>query len=379
MGDRRRMRAAPLVIAMCLAYLSFGETETVEMALVSEIHESKEEVDSQVGYNRVPGLFLRNGATTSKGKDLASCRLGCTADAKCRSFSYNPKSKECLISNEALRFDPDFLMETKAKRSKVKKFRKFPGLFYRYEGWLKVTGQTLSQCEAKCASSDKCNALCYRSKDMTCLLSPKGVSFEENFTYYMKKGIQTKTMPLKKDAGPRKAPEKKKPSKAKEAKKKEDGAVKALMSAEQAKLADANKEIDRAKKMEADAKAEVNKEKAKMKGDVDKAKAKAKDKLQKDEKKFEKKEEKKLKDKTNTMKLQFASAEMKQKAAKTESKADRTKERTAKSAADVKAHAARKAARAVAEGAQEAAQRVEKATLQQKENEAAQEMNAAKQ
>lgn len=52
------------------------------------------------------------------------------------------------------------------------------------------------------------------------------------------------------------------------------------------------------------------------------------------EAKFSKDEAKKMAEKGETMKLQFASAELKQKASHTENKADREKERTAKAAAD---------------------------------------------
>merc|ERR1712196_594007 len=103
----------------------------------------------------------------------------------------------------------------------------------------------------------------------------------------------------------------------------------------------ANKEISTAKAEELKASERVAKEKVKTKAEIAKAKENAKDKLLKDENKFSKDAAAKMQQKTETMKLQFASAELKQKASHTENKADREKERTAKAAASVKQQAAR--------------------------------------
>merc|ERR1712072_1325378 len=358
--------------------MSFGAEEA---SLVQEF--SKAEAASEgaeVSYNKIPGFALRDGSKEIKDQTLAACKAKCTGEGSCRSISYRAKDKLCFWSVDSLNFDPDFVMKTKAKTSKEKKFRTYQGLTYRSTGWLKVEGQTEQQCEEKCAKSDVCQALSYRSKDMMCLLSPKSVSFAPDFVYYEKKGLVIKSMPLKKE-GVAKAPksEKKgaKPAAAAAEVKSNKNAVKALMTAEEAKLKLANGEISKSKEIEIKAKHEVGAEKDKVKKEIADAKAAADKKLKKDESKFTKDQAEKTTEKEQTMKLEFASAELKEKAGHKENKADREKQRTEKSAADVKKHAAREAARAVAEGAKEAADRVEKAKLDEMGNAAAKEMSDA--
>merc|ERR1711990_397922 len=368
----RRHSGWAVVCAVLIAHASFSAE------LVEELEDDAlaEKGTMTLKYNKISGFALRASATAVKNKDLDGCQAVCTGQPSCRSISYRANDKTCLWSTDSLNFDPQFILMTKALHSSKKKYRTFPGMTYRSKGWLKAEGKSKKECIDLCTKSKNCLALSYRRQDMTCLMSGKGITYSPDFNYYEKSGMKVKTMPLKKQGGAELPDEKAKKAAAAKAKKAK-GEVGALMTAEERKLAAANKEIDQAKKMEADAKKKVAGEKAKTAKEIADAKAAAKKKLGDSEAKFSKDEAKKMAEKGETMKLQFASAELKQKASHTENKADREKERTAKAAADVKAHAARKAARAVAAGAQEAAQRVEKAQLSEKLKNAQKEQNAA--
>jgi len=256
-----QMRAAHFVLAaICVAQMTFG------------VEEHSEGV--QVSWNKTPGFALLQDATRVKDATLEACKKACGDEGSCRSFSYRAKDKMCYWSVDSLNFDPDFVMMTKAKTSKEKKYRTFDGLTYRASGWLKVEGQTKDECEAKCTKSNACNALSYRAKDLLCLLSPKAISFAPDFNYYEKKGLVIKTMPLKKegvakiqkpaDKGAQAANNKAAPRTVKSDKK----AVAALMKAENAKLKSANEEVGKSKKIEAEAKKEVEAEKEKVKKEI---------------------------------------------------------------------------------------------------------------
>merc|ERR1711959_513239 len=363
MGKDKMMRAAVLCVAILL--VSFGASELVEELQEEAVAEGV----GSVKYHKIPGVVLRMGATVLKDKTNAQCRATCTAEPKCRSYSYDALDKKCLWSTESMTFDPNFVMMTKATDDKGEprnpvKWRTMYGVIYRAKGWLKSEGKTKAECESMCAKSKTCRALSYRSQDQTCLVSSKGLGYSTRYTYYEKSGLSSKAMKMRKNGGATLDDKAKKKAAADCAKNKAEKA--ALIKAEQAKMNLANKEISTAKAEELKASERVAKEKVKTKAEIAKAKENAKDKLLKDENKFSKDAAAKMQQKTETMKLQLASAELKQKASHTENKADREKERTAKAAASVKAHAARKAARAVAAGAQEAAQRVEKAQLSEK-------------
>lgn len=370
------MRATHIVfLTVLISHASFAsELDTLE--LVQELEDP--DASAQISYAAIQGFAIKDGATSVPGKDNAGCAGVCTMEPSCRSYSYSPNEKVCMWSTESLNFDPNFVLKTKAHHSSspTKEYRTFEGMTYKAKGWLKVTGKSLEECTDLCTQSTSCEALSYREDDMLCLLSPQGVHYSADFTYYEKKGQTMNTMPVTKEGGAKMPSE----EEVDDTEKKDNEAeVQALMNAEQAKLSAADQEIADAKKMEADSKSAVSKEESEMHADIAKAKADAAANLEKQENEFASEQAEKMSQEESTLKLQFASAALKEKAAQEEAEAEREKERTQEAAADVKEHAAREAGRAVAEGAEEAAQRVEKAQLEQKSTQAQQEMTEAEQ
>merc|ERR1711988_537503 len=238
---RARMRVARLVcFTLCLVAVGFC-TMVAEGEADSEVEELKESKVTTLKYHKISGFALHASATTVKGKDITGCQAECTGQPSCRSFSYRAEDKTCLWSTDSLNFDPDFIMMTKAMHSNKKKYRVFQGLTYRSKGWLKSDGKTKKECEDLCTKSSSCKALSYRRKDMMCLLSGKGITYSPEFNYYEKSGLSVKTMPVKKEGGAKLPEEEKAKKKAAAAKKKENGEVKALMTAEEKKMAAANR------------------------------------------------------------------------------------------------------------------------------------------
>merc|ERR1711959_365563 len=372
---RMRMRAAHFVLAaICVAQMTFGE-EQGDMVTVED--EERRGGHAQVSYGgKITGMALREDSTKLDNTELKACQDACTAETTCKSVSYRARDKTCLWSIDSLSYDPDFVMMTKAKTSATKKYRTFEGLTYRAKGWLKLDGKTKDECENEGTKSAKCNALSYRKRDMMCLLAPKAVSYAPDFNYYEKKGLTVDRMKLSKEGTEQGTP--KKPKANATASKEDCNQVKALMGAEEQKLKSADAKIKKAKEMEAKDKQAVLDEKTKLAKDVATAKKAAELKLKNGEKKFTTQEERKEKEKEKTLRLEFASAELKERAQHEENKADREKKRTAAAQADVQAEAARKAARKVAEGTEEASERVEKAKLKEKMNAANQEAIDAK-
>merc|ERR1712072_1132844 len=195
-----RVRRAHLVLAaICVAQMTFGEEEAD--AATSLVVAVDEPAKAAVAYSKIPGMALREDSTVLKNKVLDECKAACTAAPTCRSFSYRAQDKTCLWSVDALSYDEDFVMMTKAKTSTTKKYRTFEGLTYRAKGWLKIDGKSKQECEDACSKSTSCNALSYRHKDMLCLLAPKAVSYAPDFDYFEKKGLQVQAIPLTKEGG----------------------------------------------------------------------------------------------------------------------------------------------------------------------------------
>lgn len=364
-----------VLFTVLVANASLG-TELENLELVQEFEDS-DGGSAQITYAAVPGFALQQGATSVAGKDKDGCAAVCTGEPTCKSFSYDAKAQTCLWSVDALNFDPAFVMKTKAHHSSnaFKEWRTFEGLTYRATGWLKATGKTLDQCEDLCKKSTSCEALSYREEDMVCLLSPKGVHYAPDYTYYEKTGNQMATMPVTSQGGAKMPSDE---TATDDATKTNNAAeVSALMNAESAKLNSANDEISEANEIEQKSKAAVSGEESEMHSEVARARAQAAADLKKQEDAFTSQQSEKMSEEESTLRLQFASDELKEKADTEEGQAGRERERTEKSASDVQAHAAREAARAVAEGAEQAAQRVETAQLEQKQSQAQEEISDA--
>jgi len=365
------MRVAHLIcLTVLISHASFG-SELEASDLVTEIEDADDApASTTIEYNAVPGFALKQDATSVAGKDNAGCAAVCTAEPTCKSYSYDPKDQSCLWSVDALNFDPAFVMMTKAHHSEdpFKKYRTFQGLTYRAKGWLKVEHKSLKECEELCTASTTCEALSYREDDMLCLLSPKGVHYAPDYTYYEKIGTTSATMPITKVGGAQMASDEASNSEADAAT--NNAEVQALVTSEEHKLANANEEISQANEIEQKSRSAVSAEEHEMTAAEEKAQKDASEQLQKDENKFSQAQSEKMSQEESTLRLQFASAELKEKADAETTEAGRERERTEKAAADVRGHAAREAARAVAEGAEAAAARVEKAQLDEKANQA---------
>jgi len=184
-----------------------------------------------------------------------------------------------------------------------------------------VAGREIGGCEAICTKHKGCRAYSYRARDKLCLLGAKGIVYSDDFNYYERKGMPHEPYPdlpagaafsctgslcaPPPPAGPPKDPL---------AEATNNPAVKALESAEKVRMKLANKNLARAEADQAKAKAKVAAEQLKGREKIAKIRAKDKSQLTEAEKALLKAGDERISKREETLKLQFADAEIKEKA-----------------------------------------------------------------
>merc|ERR1712072_365842 len=319
-----------------------------------EVVDQKPAEGSDNAFSEIAGFSLRTGATVLKNKSKPACENLCLKEPKCRSFSYRKNDKLCIWSISSLIFDPDFIFAAKTSLSKRRAYRKFSGMAVDPQGWTIVGGRTLDACEAMCTPHPGCKAYSYRSRDKLCLLGPKGIVYSDDFNYYERKGLKKLPFPMPppggkctgslcalppKPAGAAAAPN---PT--------NDPALKALEGAVKAREKAAAKDMMKAKIDDANAKAKIAEEEKKASEKIHKLKSKDRSQLTAEERALLDKGDEKLAKQQEIMKLQFADAEMKQKALEASGGAARAKERSTKQAFATSDRAKQAAEREVKEG-----------------------------
>merc|ERR1712086_866462 len=135
--------------------------------------------------------------------DTASqCRLKCTENAKCRSYSFSVKGNDkqpgpvCVITKKFVGFDPNWKFYTKTmavdafgKLRLMGRFKSFEGMRYIDENhYRKVTmvteEQCLEACEEPAPEGPECRAFSYNRDKQICLLTDDGLRYSAGFTYF---------------------------------------------------------------------------------------------------------------------------------------------------------------------------------------------------
>merc|ERR1711981_130491 len=330
--DMARLRGVALVVA-CI-YISFAvSTEVEEMVEDTVVLRPTSE---KKAFNEVEGFAMRSGATTHPNKSLPHCENLCLKEKECRSFSYRLKDKMCIISTSSLTFDPDFMFASKTGNSKNHMWRKFAGMSYRTQGWTIVAGLDHKGCEDICAKNKGCKAYSYRGKDKLCLLGPKGIVHSQDFNYYEKKGMPYKPFPLLPPGAKFKCTgslcAKPAAGAADESDPTKNAAVKAMEGAEKARMKVAARDLREAKAAEQKARATIARDKLKANEKIAKLRAKDESELTDAERAMLRKADEKMAKSEETMKLQFATSEIKEKANSAGNSAARMNERATKGA-----------------------------------------------
>merc|ERR1719253_1456044 len=135
--------------------------------------------------------------------DTASqCRLKCTENVKCRSYSFSVKGNDkqpgpvCVITKKFVGFDPNWKFYTRTmavdafgKLRLMGRFKSFEGMRYiddnHYRKLVNVNEQQcLEACEQPAPEGPECKAFSYNGDKQLCLLTDDGLRYSVGFTYF---------------------------------------------------------------------------------------------------------------------------------------------------------------------------------------------------
>lgn len=178
----------------------------------------------------MPG-FLHQGKNSRKTMFLttAECQGACDADYKCQSFSYSTKKHDCITSETAIRFNPEFKYYSRQPwmhkshiddddgtnfGSVFGRYSVFTGMMYpERTKFAERKFISLGKCKDLCdadppksietnqrlgkmdpeveyVKGDGCVAFSYSHKSQTCLLKGVPISYNPSYVYYAKKAVE---------------------------------------------------------------------------------------------------------------------------------------------------------------------------------------------
>jgi len=162
----------------------------VSVSIAVEPETADEEGGGQLAkvptYDEIPGLSVTGHSNTMMGKSKESCLRICSGEPSCKSVSYRKSDETCVVSRDALTYNPDFEFHAKSMDlAKRGQYETFDGLTYGDNGWVKgKPGLKKQECQTLCDKAGvNCKAYTYREHDRTCLLSEMGIKYDLDFTY----------------------------------------------------------------------------------------------------------------------------------------------------------------------------------------------------
>merc|ERR1711981_1099963 len=188
-------------------------------------------------YAKIPGFKFSRKSRVAQTTSRGACEQICSNQDICHSYSYSQKEGNCLWSTEKLAYDPHFVFFLKSKDGGS--YNQFPGLVYHATGWLKSTGKTNAECQGLCNKAAACSAYSYRAEDKLCLMTGKGIGFNDSYDYFEKQGVGHKEFALKPKTAAATKPTKAKAATSKKpmtAVQMQESAVKAAISAAKAAM-----------------------------------------------------------------------------------------------------------------------------------------------
>merc|ERR1711988_1500418 len=212
MGRYTRLRgigeSAPMLMPMaharwltaCVVFIYASMSVAEDAGLSSQLQGDGE---GGVTFDEISVFLVNSNAAVQPGRSRRGCELICARAPTCKSYSYRAKDKTCVVSQDALTYDPDFVFNAKAEHSTTPNvYHTFEGLTYRTTGWLKSTGKKFDECKELCSKAASCKAFSYRKHDRTCMLSNSGIEYKADFSYYEKNTPKTVPRAATKSVGP---------------------------------------------------------------------------------------------------------------------------------------------------------------------------------
>jgi hypothetical protein len=307
-----------------LVALSLSSQEVAgEVEQIRDNHGATPSEEAADFYNKIPGFAMTAGASEFDMSSVEDCKAKCSPDEECKSVSWNSAEGKCIISTEALSYDPNFTLFTKKTRDNSE-YNSFHGLVYRETGRKPTIGEPQVNCESACTNDKSCKAFSYSNTDdqsrAKCWLSSQAISYNDNFVYYEKKGVD------KQIAAQNEAADSGSSAPSVEEQATEDPEVKAFEIKEKAKEKEAAKakaaskeEMAHYKSQRDEMRKEASEKIAQITGDATKkvndAKAAAQKQVEKSKTEYKAQAAKDWERKKETLKLEFAASELRQKEA----------------------------------------------------------------
>merc|ERR1719163_2708707 len=195
---RLRFGVAMLVIVVAFSAPTVPGDGEGEIVMLSESELSALEakpLGPAPSYQKIPGFRFSFKSIPAKVDGRGPCEQICSSQPTCKPYSYSVKLRKCQWSTERMKYDPDFVFNSKPKSGES--YTEFPGLVFQATGWLKAQGKTNADCAAMCNKAAACAAYSYRGRDKLCLLSGKGIGFHADYNYYEKRGLGHKDFGLR--------------------------------------------------------------------------------------------------------------------------------------------------------------------------------------
>jgi len=143
-------------------------------------------------FSKIPFFILKDGSEkVNSAKTQEQCEKVCEERPNCKSFSYSMRKQVCFWSKNALAFNGEFTFYTKRTNpgKSSSKYRSLLGMMFLSKSFTRYMDVSLQRCKRYCntgrdSKGRSCNAFSYRERDSACLLSPFGVTYDNDYDYF---------------------------------------------------------------------------------------------------------------------------------------------------------------------------------------------------
>jgi hypothetical protein len=138
-------------------------------------------------YTAIPFFMYKVLAKQVEANSVEGCQAVCSAQNKCKSFTWDKRTKNCWWSVEKLTYDDDYDYSAKQQDEKGTHWAETPGLRWTTPISKNLYKVSKEQCRDACLKEGAaCNAISFKKSTSTCIRSSEALPTSQHATYFEK-------------------------------------------------------------------------------------------------------------------------------------------------------------------------------------------------
>lgn len=170
---------------------ALGEVVAADPEPAGKDEKEKKKQKPPEEYFKIPHLKYEYKSTSHGDMALIQCQQLCDSkEDLCKSFSYDEKTEECLLSQATFAFNPGWVYYSKEPGDPpdVDKlmYRAIPGLKYQSGKGRKIQTGELDTCQKDCDADTECVGFGFSEATKMCGLAFDGALWMQDWSFYLK-------------------------------------------------------------------------------------------------------------------------------------------------------------------------------------------------